>query len=189
MINIGKIYSELSQVGKILLFVAVGIVFLFFMDQLVLGPILTRMKIMDAEIEAKKETIRRNMRILSFKESILKEYASYNEYLDSGEKTQEEIVGALLRKIETLAKQQNISIINIRPGDVIENPVFQEYRTSLECEGTLTDLLTFMNLLEESDYLFQITRYKMSPKSKGAEVIKCEMDIARILITAEEVLT
>lgn len=187
MINLGKIYSELNQVGKGLFVAAFVFVFLALMDRLVLGPILSHMKVYDAEIDAKKETIKRNYRILSFRESIMGEYENYSQYLDTGEKSQEEIIGALLRKIETLAKQHSISILNIRPGDVQENPVFQEYKTSLECEGALADMLTFMHMLEESDYLFQITQYAMVPKSKSGDILKCTMDISRTLITDETV--
>ncbi len=187
MIDIGKIYSELSAIGRILFVAAFVCIFLALMDQLVLGAIFSHMKILDAEIGAKKETVRRNLRILSFKERILEEYKGYSDYLDTGEKSQEEIIGALLRKIENFAKQHSISILNIRPGDVAENPVFQVYKTGLECEGTLADMLSFMHKLEESDYLFQITRYNLLPKSKSGEVIKCDMDIERTLITSEEV--
>lgn len=186
MVNVGKVYSDLSPIGRILFVVAFILLFLTLMDRMVLGPILSQMKIMDAEIEAKKETVKRNLRILSFKDRILEEYVSYNDYLDSGENSQEEIIGALLRKIELFAKQQSISILNIRPGDMEENPVFQEYKTGLECEGGLQNLLAFMAMLEESDYLFQITRYNMTPKTKSGEVLKCDMDISRTLITAEK---
>jgi len=186
MVDIGKFYSGLSQIGKGLFIACFLCIFIAAMDLFVLGPILSHMKVMDVEIETQKASLRRNLRIISFKDRILGEYDKYGDYLDSGEKSQEEIIGDLLRKIEHFAKQQHISILNIRPGDVEENPVFQEYKTGLECEGSLQDLLSFMSLLEESDYLFQIIRYNMVPKSRKGAVIKCDMDIARILITSEE---
>lgn len=188
MVNIGKIYSELTPIGKVLFVLAMLGIFFATMDRLVLGPILSQMKILDAEIDAKTETVRRNLRILSFEDRIMQEYAQHSEYLDSGSKSQEEIIGALLKKIELFAKQQSISILNIRPGDVVENPVFHEYHTGLECEGPLPALLEFMKALEESDYLFQITKYTMTPKSKTGEIIRCDMSITRFLI-AGEVLT
>ncbi len=184
--DLAKTYSELSPIGKGLLVAAVICFFVALMDRMVLGPILSHLKVMDAEIEAREETVKRNLRILSFKDRIMEEYNEYSQYLDSGVKSQEEIIGSLLRKIENFAKQQNISILNIRPGDMEENPVFQIYQTGLDCEGTLTDLLAFMSMLEESDYLFQIVKYNMVPKSKTGEVIQCSMDIERILITADE---
>jgi hypothetical protein len=178
-------FTKLKPREKIIFLVTAGVVFLALMDRLVIGPILSRMKVMDAEVETQWENIKRDRRILSFRERILEEYAKYSNYLDTGEKTQDEIIASLLKKIETLAKQQEVTVSSVRPGDVEEKPVYQIYKTIIECEGTLNNVLAFMNLLEQSDYLFQITKYTMIPKSKGAEIIKCSMDIERILITVE----
>lgn len=185
--NPEEIYAKLSPPGKILFFAALMMFTLALMDRIFVGPILTQMKNMDAEIGTKKEAIKRDWRILSYQRRIYEEYSKYNTYLDSSDKAQEEIIAALLKKIETLAQQQAISIKDIRPGDVEEKPMFQIYKTSIQCEGKLTDVLEFMNLLEQSDYLFEITRYDIAPKSKGADVVKSSMDIARTLITVEKV--
>ena len=142
---------------------------------------------LEAESQVKRQTIRRDLRILSFKESILKEYDKYKTYLDTGKKSKEEIVSALLREIETIAGQKSITISNVQPGDVQENPIMDESKTSLECAGKLRDLLEFMQALEESDYLFQITKYSMTPKGKGSDVMKATVAMSRIFITAEKI--
>ncbi len=179
-------YAKLSPKEKTLLFVTLGLISLALLDAFVLGPILSRSRIMDAEIHAKEETIKRNLRIISFRDSIESEYQGYQSYLDSADKMREEIIGDLLKKIEVMARDHKIGIINIQPGDIAENPVFQEYKTSLECEGAFADLLGFMRDLEGSEFLFKITKYSMIPKSKGGEVLICTMDISRVFITAEK---
>ena len=68
-----------------------------------------------------------------------------------------------------------------------EKPNFRVYKTSIDCEGKLGNVLSFINLLEQSDYLFQVEGYTMGPKSKGSDITKCTFDIARILITAENI--
>lgn len=178
--------DKLSKKERTLLFVTVGFVSLALLDAFVLGPILSRSHIMDAEIQAKEETIKRNLRIISFRDSIESEYKGYQSYLDSSDKGREEIIGDLLKKIEVIAKDHKIGIINIQPGDMVENPVFQEYKTSLECEGAFADILAFMKDLEVSEFLFKITKYSMIPKSKGGEVLTCTMDISRVFITEEK---
>ncbi len=179
-------YEKMSKSERTLFFVTAGFVGIALMDAFILGPILSKTKVMDAEIEAKKETIKRNLRITSFRESIESEYAGYQSYLDSADKVREEIIGDLLKKIEVIAGQHKIAILNIQPGDMIENPVFQEYKTTLQCEGTFNDALAFMRDLENSEFLFQIRKYSMIPKSKGGEVLTCSMDISRIFMTAEK---
>ena len=184
--KLGAFFAKLSKSEKILAGAASAVIFIAIMDGLVLGPILSELKIMDKKIFSKAEAIKRDKKIASFRDRIMEEYAKYNNYLDTGEFSQEEIIGALLKKIENLANQQTIMVKNIQPGDVEEKPVFQIYKTSIECEGTLANMISFMNLLEQSDYLFEITRYSVGPKSKGADIVKCNMDIARTLIGAEK---
>ncbi len=183
---ISNFYSKLSKSEKLIFVVAFLFVMTAFMDRLVLGPILAQQKLLEVEVQSKFQTIRRNLRILSFKDSILKEYTKYKEYLDTGKKTKEEIVSALLREIETIASQKSITISNIQPGDVEGNPIMEEYKTSLECSGKLRDILEFMQALEESDYLFQITKYDLAPKGKGSDIMKCSISMSRIFITAEK---
>lgn len=187
--KIGVFFAKLGKSEKILAAAASAVIFIAIMDGLVLGPILSELKIMDKKITSKAEAIKRDKKITSFRDRIMDEYAKYSNYLDTGEFSQEEIIAALLKKIENLANQQTITVKNIQPGDVEEKPIFQVYKTSIECEGTLTDMLSFMHLLEQSDYLFEITRYSVGPKSKGADIVKCNMDIARTLIGAEKAKT
>lgn len=182
-----EIFSKLSGSGRILFIVSVAFVALAIMDRLMIGPFTSQMKYMEAESKAQKESIKRSKRVVSFREGILEEYSKFSTYLDTGEMTQEEIIAALLKKIETLAAQQSVTVTNSRPGDVEEKPNFRIYKTSIDCEGQLGNILSFINLLEQSDYLFQVERYSMGPKSKGSDITKCTFDIARILIAAENI--
>ncbi len=185
--NIEEIFSKLSGKSRILFIVAATFVALALMDRLMVGPFTSQMETLAAEGKAQKESLRRSKRVVSFREGILQEYAKYSTYLDTGEMTQEQIIAALLKKIETLATQQSVTVTNTRPGDVEEKPNFRVYKTSIDCEGKLGNVLSFINLLEQSDYLFQVEGYTMGPKSKGSDITKCTFDIARILITAENI--
>lgn len=185
--DIEEIFSKLSPGSRILFIVTVVFVALALMDRLMIGPFTSQMKYMEAENKAQMENLKRSKRVVSFREGILDEYSKYSTYLDAGEMTQEEIIAALLRKIETLAGQQSVTVTNVRPGDVEEKPNFRVYRTSIDCEGKLVNVLSFINLLEQSDYMFQVERYTMGPKSKGSDLTKCTFEIARILIAAENI--
>lgn len=185
--QIEALLAKLSKGERTLTIIAALLIAGAVTNGLLLGPILDHIKSLEAEIVTKSQTIKRNLRILSFREGILKEYALYMKYLDSGEKKQEEIVAALLRKIETIAAEKSVSVSNIQPGDVSSTSMVQEYKTSLSGEGALINVLGFMHALEESDYLFQISKYGFTPKSKGADVMKFSLDISRVLIAAEKI--
>ena len=118
--NIEEIFSKLSGKSRILFIVAATFVALALMDRLMVGPFTSQMETLAAEGKAQKESLRRSKRVVSFREGILQEYAKYSTYLDTGEMTQEQIIAALLKKIETLATQQSVTVTNTRPGDVEE---------------------------------------------------------------------
>lgn len=181
-----ELYKKFSPRERILFYGTIGAFVLMLTDLLVLGPILSQLSVLDAEIRAKAQSIQRDMRILSFKQSIYKEYHNYETYLDTGEKSQDEIIAGLLRKLETIAAQHTITITNVMPGELEDKPIYKIYKTTLDFEGALKDVVLFMNHLEESDNLFQVGRYQMEPKSKTGTQMKCSMDISRILITAED---
>ncbi len=185
--QIEAFYSKLSKNEQRLFLVAVLCFILFFVDVLFLGPILSHLKTMDIDIASKSAIIKRDLRILSFRHDILREYSQYTGYLDTGEKSQEEIVAALLHKIEVLAGEKSVSVSDVQPGDVKEGPVYKEYQTSIQGEGVLNNVLAFMYALEDSDYLFRITKYSLTPKSKGADLMKFTMDISRVLVSAEAI--
>lgn len=183
--NLGEFMSQRTKGEKALGFVAAITVFAGLMYGVVIGPIMTRINAIDSDISTNRDEIRRDRRILSFKHRILEEYSKSNSYLDSTQKSSEEIIATLLKKIEGVAKDHSITVKDIRPGETESKPQFKVYKTSMDCEGTLANLLALMNTLEQSDYLFQITRYSFEPKSKGADILKATFDIARYLIPAE----
>jgi len=184
--NLDDFLGQRTKSEKILGFVAAFFIFFAVMQGVVMGPILEKIKEIDAQIETSRDEIRRDRRLLSFKDRIVEEYVKSSQYLDASEKSPEEIIATLLSKIEVTAQTHSITVKDIRPGETEVKPQFKVYKTSLDCEGTLTNFLAFMHELEQSDYLFQISKYSFVPKSKGAEVLKATLDIARYLIPAEK---
>lgn len=178
-------FSKLAKREKVLVFVAALFVMMVIIDRFVLGPILLELKSMQAEIDSKLRTIRRNVRILSFRDSIVNEHVKHKDYFDTGDKSKEVIVSALLREVEMLAAQKSITVSNIQPGDVETGPIMDEYKTALDFTGKLRDVLEFMQALEDSDYLFQITQYSLAPRSKGSDIMKVNMSMSRVFMTEE----
>ena len=186
MDKIKDIYKKMTGREKALLYAAITVFIIMITDLLILHPILSHIKVLEGKINAKSQAIQRDMRILSFKESILKEYIRYEKYLDTGVQTQQEIIARLLKKLENIAATHKIKITNVMPGEIEEKPIYKIYKTTLDFEGSLQDTLLFMDELEAAEYLFDILRYSMEPKNKSGQVLKVNMDVTRILINAED---
>lgn len=187
-IDINEFITKRSKREKIVLLVAVSIVGVALMDGLVIGPIASRLKKLDAAIETKKQEVRRDLRILSFSESILEEFEQYRKYFSEFEQTDEEIKAEYLRELEMLARVKEITIIDIETTEMRENPLVSEYQIEMKCEGSLGNVLTYINFLEESNFLFQIQGYELTPKSKDGSVMKVSLSISRLLIMSEDLM-
>jgi len=184
------IQAFLSKLGKrerLMAFVAGGFLFLMFMDRLVLGPILSEMKVLDKSIQAKTQLVKRNIRILSFRDSIVKEYHEKDRYLSAPDANQQEMIANDLHEIESLATQSTVTISNIKAGEITEISFAKELQVSLEFEGTLAHTVAFIKALEESVFLFRIKKFSMSPKSKTSELIKSSLEMTRTIIPKVEI--
>jgi hypothetical protein len=179
---IAEYYAKMSQREKILLFATCTAIFFLAMDRIVLGPILSQMKVMDGQIEMRTETITRNLRIIAFQQSIFQEHNKYQKFLSAGNRSEDEIIGDHLRELENLANLQAVKIQDIQSGEMEANPVMREYRIKIQGVGSLSNVLGFMRLLEESTYLFKIYGFQLSPKGKDGSEMRYEMDLSRILI-------
>lgn len=178
-------YSKLTKRQKVLLIVTAVIVGFAIMNELVLGPIFSQLSTMDAEIHAKSQTIKRSLRYISLSNSVMKDYDKFANYISDANKAQEEIIADHLREIENLANAHQVSIAKIESGNIEDNPLRRKYEVTIESEGALSDILAFMNDLEDSEYLFQINNYRLNPKTKQGDVIKAFMNVSRILVSAE----
>ena len=70
---IQKFYSKLNDKERKIFYFALGAIVLSLFDALFLRPVQTRLKRIDHDISEKKNSIFRDMRILSYQEKILQE--------------------------------------------------------------------------------------------------------------------
>ncbi|OGW79808.1 MAG: hypothetical protein A3G33_02865 [Omnitrophica bacterium RIFCSPLOWO2_12_FULL_44_17] len=180
-------YQKSPKLTKILFLVASAVVSFAIIYFLVLGPIFSQLNTMSAEIKAKSQTIKQNLRMLSMKNSIMRDNDKVANYLSEGNLSKEEIIAGHLHEVENLANMHQVTINKIESGNIAENPLCKKYEISVDCEGVLSDILAFMNDLEDSEYLFQITNYRLNPKTKQGTVIKAFLGVSRIVVSAEGV--
>jgi len=179
--------AKMGTRERIVAAVAVFFVFLTIMDRVVMGPILSQMQVLDLETEEKVQAISRNMRILSYRDSIIKEFNRFAAYWQNEKQSHDEIIAEHLREVETLANYSSIAISRIESGEFEETPLNIEFGVSLDCEGTLGNMLQFMKFITDSNLIFRIDKYMMAPKSKGSDIIKATIFLTRILVMAEEI--
>lgn len=184
MLNIQFFYKFLSRLSKrerLILYVTACIILLMLLDRLVIYPIFSRMNELSREIKKKELDIRKNLRILAHKDSILEERKRYASFLTSSNSEEEEMT-SLLKEIEELASTTSINLVDMKPGGLKKEGSSERYIINLNCEADMEKIVEFMYNIENSKKLLSIEKYKINPKSKDSEIAKCSMTIFKIVM-------
>lgn len=164
-----------------ILYGAMCFVLLMLMDRLVIYPIFYKIDTLNKDIRKKESDIRRNLRILTYKDRILEERKKYASFLVSS-KSQEEEMTLLLKEIEGLAGDSSINLVDMKPAGLQESGASQRYIINLNCEAGMEQIINFMYNIENSGKLLSIEKYKISPKSRESDVASCSITIFKIVM-------
>lgn len=171
---------RLSKREKQLMYAAVGIVLIFGMDRLIVQPIHTRIISLNQEIIDKEAAVKKNIRILALKDRIVAESLKLAPMLNKIEFDERE-VSSLLKELENYANESGVDLINIKPQGSLELGQWDTYQISLNCEGEMDRVVEFMYKIENSNTLFLIKRYQITPKQRNSSVASCSMKIYKIV--------
>lgn len=171
---------RLSKREKQMMYLAVGAVLIFGMDRLIVEPIHARMLSLNQEIIDKEAGVRKNLRILALKERIVAESLKLAPMLNKISFDEREVSG-LLKEIEIYANESSVDLINIKPQGASEFGIWDVYQISLNCEGQLDELIEFMYKVENSNSLFLIKRYQITPKSRNSSEASCSMRVYKVI--------
>ncbi len=182
---IQKFISKLSGKEKKILYVTIGVVLMAFMDRLFLGPVTAKLSVLDEDIKTQENSIKRDLRFLSYKDRIIKERKLLNKYYVKKMQSEEEIIAAFLKRIEMLASDSKITLVKVTPTESAQKKGYIEYYASLECTGKLKDVVTFMHLIDSSPELLKIIKFSISAKKASPDEVLSSMTVSKIIVEAE----
>lgn len=175
-------YSKLSENEKKIFYIAVAVVLLMVLDRTFLGPVLSRIKFLDDQIQQQKNIITQDLRFLTYRDRILQDNEDLRNYYGDPSKTVEEIIAGFLKKIEMMASRSRVNIIKISPSDLKQRKGYVEYYANLECEGLLNDMISFMHDIDTSDDLLKINKIDMSLKRASSDEVLVAMVLSKMII-------
>lgn len=173
--------ARLSKKERTILCVAAVCICLALFDRLILYPISSRISSLNDQTVATEANIRKNARILALKDRILAESAKYSSYSRVSGSDEEEMT-SLLKEIEQIAGKCSVYLIDIKPSGIKEVSGSKRYNVSLNCEGEMEHIASFMLAMESSSKLLTVEKYQISPKSKDADAVKCSMFVSKIVV-------
>ncbi len=172
--------DKLSKREKIGAFVGAAVLLILFLDSMVIKPVTARIRTLNKEIKASETQLNRYMRNLSREEAVLKEYEKYSKYVKKAGSDEEE-TAKILGEIETLARESNLALADMKPRMPRMIGFYKEYMVEIEVEGDMSSLVSFLYQLNNSTQLLRAEKVRLYPRKKGAAVIKGAMLVTKIL--------
>lgn len=185
MNEINKFIAGLNDKQKKLLVIAVVIVIVALFDRLLIGPTMSRLSAIEDDIAKEEATIKQDIRFLGYKDRIIKESSEINPYLTKNMSTDEEMIAAFLKKIESLAAQTKVTLIKVNPAPGEQDAEYWKYQADLECSGNLGDVISFMHAVNSDTNLMKVDKFNFSAKKSDTDEIKATMTIEKIVVTAK----
>lgn len=171
---------RLSKREKMVFYATVIFISLAFLDRAVIGPIVSRIRLLDEKIRAEEDLIRKNARIVAEKDKVEASIKSLNSYSRKAQ-SQEEEVAYLLGEVEKLARKTSLYIVDMKPLGMQEDNVSRKYTVDLNCEAQMEQIVNFMYEVENSPMLFIVETFNISPKSKDSSIAKVNMRISDVI--------
>ncbi|MBF0493829.1 MAG: hypothetical protein HQL28_01705 [Candidatus Omnitrophica bacterium] len=175
-------FSGLSAKEKKVLYVACAVVFVALFDRIILGPIFNESGILQDKIKSQTGLIQRNVLILKYKDAILKKSERLKNYFSSKDLSEEERIAAFLNEIESIGKSSGISLVNINPVNVEDKGKDKLYRLSVDCMGSMKNLLGFIYSVEASESLIRVISYNITPKDRDQYEVKATVTFEKVII-------
>ena len=183
MNDINKFIAGLNENQKKLLVIAVVIVIAALFDRLLIGPTMSRLSAIEEDITKQEATIKQDIRFLGYKDRIVKESDEIQPFLTKNMSTDEEMVAAFLRKIESLASQTKVTLIKVNPSAGEQDAEYWKYMADLECSGELADVISFMHSVNSDKDLMKVDKFNFSAKKSDTDEIKATMTIEKIVVS------
>jgi hypothetical protein len=176
------ILLKFSKREKAVFFITAFFVSLTFIDRLIIAPISLKIRSIDNGIVDSELAVRKNLRLLKYKDRILAERKKYESFLSYVLDPEGEVT-AILKEIENLASKSSVYLVELKPSSVKNESKSELHMFTLSCEAQIEQLIDFMYGIEGSSRLLSIEKYQISPKTKDSSLVKCNMTISCLLWT------
>ncbi|HLF19106.1 MAG TPA: hypothetical protein VI749_09520 [Candidatus Omnitrophota bacterium] len=179
---IQKFVSGLSEKERKVFYITVLFVSLALFDRLFIGPVLSHLERLDLEIEKQKVDILRDRRFLAYQDRIKKESEIFSKYFSAAVPDDDVVNAQFLSLIEKLATLGKVSLIKSNPSHTNKQELFNEYFASVDCNGNLEDVISFMHTINTTEELLKVTKFNMSPRRGGSEnEVKVSMSVVKLI--------
>lgn len=174
-------WNKLSSQEKIGLSIAMGFFAVAFFDRLLIHPIQTRFRKINQQIKVGEKEIGSDLRNLNRRDSVEARYQKYIEYIQRSGSDEEE-VAKILGEIESLARQSNVYVEDIKPLKPKEVDFYKEYAVEIEAEAKMPALTHFLYHVGMSSQLLRVEKLRLNLSKSGSDILKVSILITKVLV-------
>lgn len=179
--SLSKILANLSKREKLILYLTLGLILLAFIYGLILEPLEKRWAKINKLILTREIKLKQNLRTISEKESISKEYQEYSRQVKAKGSDEKEIA-ALLQEVETIAAQTAVRLSNVKPGKIEDKKFYKLYILEVETEADIAPLTEFIYQLERSPQILSVRKLHLGTKSRRSSLLRGKLLITKVLV-------
>lgn len=172
---------KLAKRERLILYVCIFLILITILDRFVFKPLADRLFKLHQEIQVMEAKLIKGLRAERQRDVILKEYKNYETYLKI-KGSDEEIVSELLREIEKLARESNVSLSDIKPRSTNKRAMFKEYTIEVRTDASLKDVVNFLYRLNSSILLLQVDKLVLNLAEEQGDILKVNMVISGIVV-------
>ena len=174
-------WNKLSSQEKIGLSIAIGFFAVACFDRLLIHPIQTRFKKINQQIKVSEKEIGSDLRNLKRRDLVEAQYQKYLEYIQRSGSDEEE-VAKILGEIESLARQSNVYVEDMKPLKPKEIDFYKEYAVEIEAEAKMQSLTNFLYQLNMSSQLLRVEKLRLNLSKGGSDTLKISMLVTKVLV-------
>lgn len=159
----------LSNREKKTLYITIGVIIFAASFNLLSETVIKRNDALNKEINITQVKLKKYSWLLAHKEPIQNKYGKFTSGAGlfeegKGKEKRKDTLVELLTELETIAKDSNIRIIDLRPQAQREIDLYSEAVIDLRTEGAMEGYLKFIYNIENSLSLLRIKRFQLNAK-------------------------
>ena len=177
--------SKWSRRERLLAVAGAVVVISVLLDRTVTTPWWKHLSFLRQETQRIEHDLVTHEKLLVRRQGILAQAKRYERYVQPSPGSELQMA-TLLKEIETLAKQAQVSLEEIKPQPVAEAEVYENYSFEVFSECSLDQWIRLVHLIETSPSLFEIQKAKLSAKEGKTDVLSGYLLINAVAMRAPQ---
>jgi hypothetical protein len=169
---------KLKKNEKVLVSIISIFVVAFLVQNLILLPFFSKLKDITTQVKVDEKNLTR-LFYLDFKgKDIEKTFENIRPYLETG-KTEDDMLSVIMKKIEELASECDITLLNMKPDTAREREetLYESKKVELSIEGSQRSIIEFLYKLENSKYSLRVNRLDFKIKDRDRNLMEADLNV------------